>query len=121
MAIIEYVSATQSRARNVLAEMNKRVTLQKPVKTPNSQGGFAITWSDEDTIWAAIWPVSAKSITQDAQIVKEMTHRIRIHFRRNVRVSKRLKYKNRYFNIVSIINPNEENEWLDILCKEASA
>lgn len=121
MAIIEYISATQSRSRNIIAEMNKRITIQRSSKVPNNMGGFSLTWTDVDTIWAAIWPTSAKSATQDAQTIKEITHRIRIHFRRNVRISNRIKYKNRYFNIVSVINPNEEDEWLDILCKESAA
>jgi len=26
----------------------------------------------------------------------------------------------RYFSIVSILNPNEANEWLDLMCNEAT-
>jgi len=32
----------------------------------------------------------------------------------------RLKFNNRYFAIVSVVNPGEKNEYLDLYCKEAA-
>jgi SPP1 family predicted phage head-tail adaptor len=49
-----------------------------------------------------------------------ITHRIRIRYRANIKSSWRIKFANRYFNIVSIIDQNMQHKWLDILVKEAA-
>lgn len=107
-----------------LSKLDKRITIQRPVKTADAMGGFTETWTDVIEVWAAIWPQSAKSLMaekiQDNQSVSEITHRIRIRYRRGVHASFRINYKHRYFNIMVIVNPDEDSEWLDILCKEAA-
>jgi len=49
-----------------------------------------------------------------------ITHRIRIRYRSDIRTSWRLNFKNRHFDIDSIINPNMESKILDLMCKEAA-
>lgn len=84
-------------------------------------GGTTITWNDGSTIFAAIWPVSANEATRSGQLSMDITHRIRVRYRRDIKGSWRLKFGERYFNIVSIINPNTANRSLDILCKETES
>jgi len=101
-------------------DLNKRVTIQYETKVSDLMGGFTTVWNDGDTIFAAIWPVSATETIQSLQPNMVISHRIRIRYRSVLRASWRIKFGNRYFAIVSIINPNEKNEWLDLLCKEAA-
>jgi len=92
-----------------------------PTKTSDGLGGFKTVFvTHVSSVPAAIWPVSASEQVQANQTVMTISHRIRIRYRANVRPSWRIKFETRYFNIVSIINPNMENEMLDILCKEAA-
>lgn len=104
-----------------LADLNKRISIQRPTKTADGMGGFTSAWTNMTAtpLWASIWPVSAREIVKDKQTMGEITHRIRIRFKRGVTTECRVQYKNRYFNIVGVVNPGEDNEWLDILCKEA--
>lgn len=83
-------------------------------------GGYTTVPKDEATVWAAIWPISASEQVQAMQTVMTISHRIRIRYRANIRPSWHIKYGTRYFNVVSIINPNEENEMLDLMVKEAT-
>ena len=101
-----------------LNKLDKRITIQKTVKASDNVGGFTTTWADIVTVWAAIWPVSAREQVRDKQTVGEISHRVRIRFRRAVRSTYRIQYKRRYFSILGIVNPDEDNTWLDILCKE---
>lgn len=110
-----------------ISKLDKRITIQRQIKTASDDmGGYLSEWVDLGNmpIWAAIWPQSAKSLMQekavDKQAVGEITHRIRIRYRRGLHISFRIKYKHRYFNITNIVNPEEDNEWLDILCKEVA-
>ena len=50
-----------------------------------------------------------------------VSHTISIRHRRDIRSNWRAKYKNRYFAIVGIVNPEEANEWLDVNVMEAAA
>ena len=100
-------------------DLNKYITIQHPTKASDGMGGFTETFTDADSIFAAIWPISATELVRSMQQTMEITHRIRIRYRSAFRPDWRIKFGNRYFNILSIINPNEKNELLDLMCREA--
>jgi len=108
----------------MIGKLNKRITIQTPTQTADDMGGFNVTWSDLSTIWGGIWPVSAAEMVRSMQATMEITHRIRIRYQRyEIKPSYRIKFTDtvkgtRYFNIASIVNPDERQEWLDILAKE---
>lgn len=103
-----------------IGDLNKRITIQYATKASDGMGGFTLTWTNGDIIWAAIWPISANETVQSMQTDMIITHRIRIRYRSVFKPSWRLKFGNRYFNIISILNPNERNEWLDLMCEETT-
>ena len=82
-------------------------------------GGQTVTYATESVVWAALWPVSASEMAKGSTPTMEITHRIRIRYLSGLLATWRIKYGERYFNIVSIVNPNEANEVLDILAKES--
>jgi len=108
----------------MIGKLNKRVTIQTPTQTADGMGGFSVVWTDLATIFAGIWPVSAAEMVRSMQATMEITHRIRIRYQRyEIKPSYRIKFTDtvkgaRYFNITSIVNPDERQEWLDILAKE---
>lgn len=104
-----------------IGDLNKRITLQHTTKIPDGMGSFTTTWNDTATVWAAIWPLSVSERIMSKQLSGELTHRIRIRYRRGIRTSHRIKFGERYFNIDGPpINPNERNEYLDIMAKEVA-
>ena len=100
--------------------LNKRITIQYETKVGDDMGGFTVSWVDAMTVWAALWPLSATESVKSMQTSMVVSHRVRIRYLSVLRPSWRLKFGDRYFNIVSIINPNEKNEYLDILAKEST-
>ena len=89
-------------------------------KTADGMGGFTIVAKNEVTVWGAIWPISANEQIQATQQVMTISHRIRIRYVDDIKASWRIKFGTKYYNIVSIINPNLSNKYLDILAKEAT-
>ena len=102
-----------------IGDLNKRITLQYATKVSDSMGSFTETWTTAATVWAAIWPVQGSELVQSMQTDMVISCRIRIRYRSVLRSDWRIKFGNRYFNIVSITNPNERCEWLDLYCREA--
>jgi len=102
-----------------IGDMNKRIELQYATKVSDGMGHFTETYITAATIWASLWPVSARELTQSMQTDMVISHRIRIRYRSVLRPSWRIKFGENFYNIVSIINPNMKNEYLDILAKEA--
>ena len=104
----------------LIGDLNKRVTIQYTTKVSDGMGHFTETWIDACTVFAAIWPNSAKEMVQSMQTDMVTSHRIRIRYRSVLRPSWRIKFGLRYFNIISILNPNEKNEYLDIMAREST-
>ncbi len=103
-----------------IGDLKHSVMLQYQTRVADGMGGFTTTWNDAQTVYAAIWPISAKETVQAMGQAMTITHRVRMRYRANIRSNWRIKHGNRYYNIVSIINPNMERKWLDILVKEAA-
>ena len=104
-----------------IGDLNKRVTLQSAALVSDGMGGGDATWGDVGYVWAAIWPVSAKEQVEGGQTSLEVTHRVRMRYRLNLSAKWRIKYDDRYFAIVSVVNPNESGKMLDLLVKEAAS
>lgn len=106
--------------RMSIGALNKIVTLQYSTRVADGMGGFSTTYVNAGTIFAAIWPVSANEVVQANAPTMVVSHRIRIRFRRDIKASWRIKYGEKYYGIVSIINQNMANRYLDIMAKETA-
>ena len=102
-------------------ELKNSIELQSQVRTPDGLGGFSTSWLTTATVWAAIWPISAKETIEGARPVSAITHRIRIRYRNGVKASQRVKFGSKYFSIESVINPNTDYKALDLMAREVSS
>ncbi len=105
----------------MIGDLNKRIDIIATTKVGDGMGGFSETDTTvASSIPAAIWPTSAKDMTVMNTTTMVISHRVRIRYRSVLRSSWRLKFGGRYFAIVSIIDPNEEHKFLDLMCKESA-
>ena len=105
----------------MIGDLNKRIDLIATTKVGDGMGGLTETdITVASSIPAAIWPTSAKDMTVMNSTTMVISHRVRVRYRSVLRSSWRLKFGNRYFAIVSIIDPNEEHKFLDLMCKESA-
>ncbi|PKN20889.1 MAG: head-tail adaptor protein [Deltaproteobacteria bacterium HGW-Deltaproteobacteria-6] len=102
-------------------DLNKLIDIQAQTKASDSMGGFTTTWTTlAANVAAAIWDATSNERNQANATTLIITHRVRIRYRSIFRSAWRLKFGNRYFSIVSVVNPGEKNEYLDLFCKEAA-
>jgi SPP1 family predicted phage head-tail adaptor len=103
-----------------IGDLNRRIELQYVTKTPDGMGGWVNVFVTAATVWAAIWPTSAAETVAANATTMVVSHKIRIRYRAILKASWRIKYGDKYYAIVSIINPNMGNRYLDIMAKEAA-
>jgi SPP1 family predicted phage head-tail adaptor len=102
-------------------DLNKIIMIQCPMKTPDGMGGWVTTFVAAATVFAQISPVTAREQVWGMQTVMTISHKITIRYRSVLKASWRIKYGNSFYNIVSIINVDMANDYLEIMCKEATA
>jgi SPP1 family predicted phage head-tail adaptor len=99
-------------------DLRHRVTVKRQHTQTDLMGGFSDSWEDEAEVWAAIWPVSAKEIVQNQQLVGQVSHRVRVRYLSTLTTAMKLVFGTRTFRILSIINPEERGIYLDLMCLE---
>lgn len=100
--------------------LRHRVYLQAKSVTRDSFGGETIAWTTKTPrpIWASIEPLSVREFFASQELRSQVTHRIVIRYYAGVKTEWRVLWGSRQFNIVSIINPDERNKEMILLCTE---
>ena len=106
-------------------ELRHKIAIQKPASTQDSYGQNVVTWSTDSQPWAAIIPMRGREYFDAGRVQSDVSHRIRI---RNQTLSAttaigpacRIRFGTRYFEIISVIKPDERNIMLDFMCRETS-
>ena len=100
-----------------VGKMRHRITFQRRATEKDRAGGYTDDWVDVTTTWAQISPISGKEYFGQ---VRETTvsHRIYCRYRPGIDPKLQIKFGTRTFRILSVINWEERNEGLTIMCEE---
>lgn len=108
-----------SRYRIDPGEFRHPITIQKIDKIRNEYGEMIDSWVDFLEIRAAIYPLSGKDFFSAETTNSEVTHKVNIRYLEGITSAMRIKFGNRYFEIMAPpINFQERNILLQIMCKE---
>ncbi|MEH7093943.1 phage head closure protein [Neobacillus vireti] len=99
-------------------EFRQVITFQSKNGVQNSYGETSDDWMDVKTTRAGIYPISGQEFFSAEKVNAEITHKINMRYLPGLSTNMRIKYGNRYFGISSIINFQERNVLLQIMCKE---
>lgn len=94
------------------------IKIQQKNVTRDSFGAETIAWTDVATVWAAIEPLQGREFFNAQQVNAEVTTRIRVRYRSGVTPAMRMLLGSRVFDIQSVINLDERNRELHLMCKE---
>lgn len=93
------------------------VTIQKIVPNPNGTRG----WSDLYTkVWAEIQPLTAGEAVHQLGPMNVQATQLNIRYRSGVKAQMRVILRGRFLEIVSVINQEEANIQLTLMCREAA-
>lgn len=100
-----------------IGKMNRRVTLMKPTKVPDGQGGRKTTYEPVATVWAEFRTPKLAMGEEAGAIVSDMTREISIRYRTDVCRGWRVLYGDRIFDVIHPpYDYNKENTIL--VCRE---
>ncbi len=94
-----------------IGELNRRITFQSLIAVA---GEGVTTWIDQFSVWAAIKPMVGNRRYLAQQIDARISGTVIVRYRADIIPSMRIKYGTRYFEIISVRNPDEANEMLEI-------
>lgn len=101
-----------------IGRTNKRITLYQYEEKDNALLQKEQVLTEVRKIWASVEPTRGREYQEAQRIRPELTYKITIRYLKNVTPDMLIKFKERYFEIVSIINVKENNEMLEIICTE---
>lgn len=94
------------------------ITFQKQSAAENDYGELIPQWDDVITVKAGIYPVSGKDYISAVEINSEITHKINLRYVPNITADMRIKFGTRTFTIIAVMNFQERDRELQLVCKE---
>ena len=105
--------------------LRHRLVIQAESPQADAGGGQgADPWADPTsvaTVWGRIEPLSGGERLRAMQLEDKVTHRITIRYRTGLTAKMRIAFGERVFNIRAVVDLEERNRLLELLCEEGVA
>lgn len=102
-----------------IGRLRHRVAIQTAA-TSRTDSGFATqTWTTQETVWASVEPISGRELMEADQVEGAVTHRVRMRYTANATRKARLVHDSRTLEILAVIDKQDRNSELELLCQEA--
>jgi len=98
--------------------LRNRLILQSQNNTRGAAGSVVEGWATETTVWGSISPVSVKEYLASNQTQNEATVKITVRYYSGLDESWRVVNGGRAYSIKSVINHEDRNRMLTLLCLE---
>lgn len=94
------------------------VAIEKKVTQRDTYGAEIVTWVEVARAWASVEPLSGREYFQAQQMQASVDYRITMNYQPGIVPTMRVKWNDRGFNIRSVINTEERNIELILMCQE---
>ena len=100
-----------------IGALNRRLTLEAPVETPDGTGGVTRGYADEATLWAQVIPVSARADVAAGSLGAGLRLRIVIRAHGGIGTWHRFRDGARIYRILAL-RESEDRRFLEIDAEE---
>lgn len=98
--------------------LNKKIVFQENSTTKNGFGEEIASKNDVVIVWASIQTISGKEQYLSNQNYATLSHKIRCRYSKKINQKQTIKYKDRDFKILAVLDIFEKNKELEILVEE---
>ena len=106
---------------NSIGKMRYRIKVETATNTRDTGGGITQAYTPVTFIYANIKPTNANSSYRQGIVQEKVTHEVTIRYMNNISTNHRISYGSRLFDIKGIINIDERDRFLKLLCEEGVA
>lgn len=101
-----------------IGRTNKRIKFCRYEEKENVLSQKEQTLTEIKTVWASVEPTRGREYQEAQRIRPELTYKVTTRYHKDVTPDMLIKWGERCFNIVSVINVRGKNEMLEIICTE---
>lgn len=101
-----------------IGKLRHLIIIEESIPSRDSFGAEVSEWIQFAKVWADVSPVSGREFASFKQINAEITTKITIRYIAGITTEMRILFGDRVFEIDSVINPEEKNISLLLMCKE---
>lgn len=101
-----------------IGRTNKRITFCRYEDKENALMQTEKVLTEVKTVWASVEPTRGREYQEAQRIRPELTYKVTTRYHKGITSDMFIKFQNRLFNIISVINVRERNEMLEIICTE---
>lgn len=101
-----------------IGRTNKRITFYRYEEKENALSQSEQVLKEIKTVWASVEPTRGREYQEAQRIRPELTYKITTRYHKDITPDMFIKFKDRFFNIISVINVKEQNAMLEIICIE---
>lgn len=99
--------------------MRHRVSVEQRTQTGVSDcGDPTYAWVSLGTRWAEVVPLGGGESVRGRYVQAIVSHSVRMRYWSQVTSECRLVHRSRYLNIVRVLNVDERNAMMELLCNE---
>ena len=103
-----------------IGQLDHRLVIEKPLRSSDAIGGADNDWQFHANVWAHMQPVLERERLYGDAVDGFATHIITLRYRDDVITDMRFRFDTRIFDILSLINKNENDRWTICKCRENS-
>lgn len=101
--------------------LSRRISIERLQLTPDALGGFTEAWQPLSQPWAYIKPSSGRESVSADKLEATAVSRFVIRYNKNLLESDRVLYRGVYYNIRSLINIDEQDEYTEVIAERGVA
>ena len=113
---------SSSDKKSQIAKMRRRLTIEKPVSTPDGQGGFTTVWVTFATVWGEVKTASRSERWFSDQVQPVGSHKIVIRWLKDVEETMRVRLSStdidRTYQIKGITFVDDRRYFITLDCAE---
>jgi len=104
-----------------IGSMRHAITFQNQGTARDAGGGISSGFSTLATVYANVKPTTGREVYKQGKVVGIVSHEITVRYREDITNATRISFDNKLFNIRGIINIDQRDRYLKLLCEEGVA
>lgn len=98
-------------------QLRHSITIQKRTSTV-SHGEQSTTWTDFVRAFASVQPLTGREALVSRQETADVSHKVIMRYQAGITPAMRVSYNGRFFDVQAVLNIDERNRELHLLCIE---